>query len=318
MMGMGMSMSMMMGKSGTKAASGGGSRQRNLGKKGNNIQEKKSDELDTFPPGSLGDFFGGNPTTAQIASISSAAAGGASPLIPATYAQLASWIRGSQIPEGDFGDALRVAFDIAVGVNFLATVLDGLAVCSQFPDPCGENDSLFIDGGYVDNPSLVMNIAQYQRAGGSPDKPVKIVLTNTNEGKFDPTPELLPYFSNDENRNVEPGGFIWGDFLSQMSQQIFDLPMTTQRLLDLEKPAFGEGTFSTVELKGLQTVNNPAYGVEAGFTVDLLIINTNAAISTLIVGSLQIKRYTPVLAKMAKDLASQPTLLGRVKAFFDL
>jgi len=256
--------------------------------------------------------FGGDPTTAQIAAISSAAAGGFSPLIPSTFAQITSWIRSEFVP-----DFLVGAFDDAVTELYQTRELDGFAVCSQYPEPCGENDATFIDGGYTDNPAFVMNIAQYQEGGGSPDETIKIVLTNTNEGKFDPNPEILPYFSTKNNSGVEPGQYIWGQFVSVMSQQIFDRRMNTTGLLALEEFTDDGSTVSTVTLTGLKTVDNPMYGVKAGYTVDLLIINTNTDVTTYLVGSELIKFYTPILANLAAgDIASNGVLLQRVKDFF--
>jgi hypothetical protein len=35
---------------------------------------------------------------------------------------------------------------------------DAFAVCSQWPFPCGEQDSMIIDGWLIDNPALVIHI----------------------------------------------------------------------------------------------------------------------------------------------------------------
>jgi hypothetical protein len=97
---------------------------------------------------------------------------------------------------------------------------DAFAVCSQWPFPCGEQDSMIIDGWLVDNPSLVINIGHHQQkygfdssSGSSSNNTLKVIVTNTNQ-KWDDDDwvhaQIMQYFSTYFNQNILPGEFLWG------------------------------------------------------------------------------------------------------------
>ena len=100
-------------------------------------------------------------------------------------------------------------------------------VCNQWPNSCGKTDGYFIDGGFTDGPSLVINVAQYQAwyNYGDMNETLKVILTNTNEawGTDYQYTQILQFFDSPLNQDVEPGGFNWppGWSLPCQSQQIF-------------------------------------------------------------------------------------------------
>lgn len=164
--------------------------------------------------------FGGIPTVVQVASISSAAGAAMSPASPIAYAQILSkaWAGLAE----SLGPLLtvpgRILFNRAVNRIYQAPTFDNIAVCSQWPKSCGEKDGFFLDGGFVENLALSATISLYQLQT-SPDveKPLKIVLTNTNQDwetyEFS---ELLMYFESPFNEGVEPGGHLSASALCRL------------------------------------------------------------------------------------------------------
>jgi len=271
-------------------------------------------------------FGGKTPTTAQIASISSAAAGSYSPLVPSVFAQMTSMYRDMIKNSGKLGPAeTRYAlrkFDQALNQAYNTPLLDDIAVCSQWPEPCSaeNNDGRFMDGGFTDNPAFAMNIAQYQQEN-SLDTPLKIVLTNTNHAALNSTYEqsmLLSYFNTTFNTGVEPGQFVWapGQKTPWASSQIFDNEMDFEQLESLLQP-IENSTLTTAVIDNLTTLDNPIYGVQAGQRVDVLLININNDIPNGVIGVPAIEYFTPELADLAANqIASNAELLERVQQFF--
>lgn len=72
---------------------------------------------------------------------------------------------------------------------------------------------------------------------------------------------------------------------------------------------------STTLLSGT-TINNTAFGVQAGQRVELLIVNFNYSIPTDVITPEAIATYTPPLVQLSKDIADSDVLLARVQSFF--
>lgn len=150
-------------------------------------------------------FGGGDSSVIQVAAISSAAAGTFSPLVPSVFTQGLSDPR-YQIKES-FPRLDAKAFEQAVEHLYNESILDGFAVCSQWPNPCGQTDGIFVDGWISDNPALAINVGQYHIAGGDLSTTMKVILTNTNQewgDEFQYT-QMLQYFNSPINEGVEPG-----------------------------------------------------------------------------------------------------------------
>jgi hypothetical protein len=280
-------------------------------------------EIDnTFNATVIGAFrepFGGSnfTTVIQAASISSAAIGSYSPLVPSAFSQ--SFSEQRDTIESTGSDLLLSAFDRRVSEIYQNPVFDNAAVCSQWPKSCGESDGFFIDGWFVDNPALAINIGQYHALQDADlDKTIKVVLTNTNEEwntTFQYT-QFLQYFNASFNQNVAPGGFLWAPSYSTpyRSPQIFEDYMDEDSLNALLEPV--PGSNMTTAILTATTTANVAFGVLAGQSVEVLLINLNEDITTYIVGAAAIESFTVPLAEMTRDIASNEHILSRVQDFF--
>jgi len=262
----------------------------------------------------------GASTVIQVAAISSAAVGDISPLVPSAYAQALSRNRFFIEEEATIPSLTLGTFDAAVNQLYQSRLLDDFAVCGQWPNACGPSDGWFIDGGFTDNPSLVINIAQYhQEENADLTKTMKIVVTNTNSQPINATynvGQLLVYFATDFNQNIRPGDFIWppGANLPRRSPQIFAEYKSEDEFLASMEP-MQESNMTTALWKAT-TIENPAYGVRAGQAVEILLININEPIATVIIGTSAIEETTLPLANMAQHIAANQELLVRVQDFF--
>lgn len=268
--------------------------------------------------GTMSRPFGGTaePTVIQLAAMSSAAAGLASPASPSVFSQALSQHRHNVLEST--GLLALVAFDLAVNEIYQSSFWDHVAVCSQWPKPCGPNEGYLIDGVFVDNPALATNIAEYQHgANANLSKTLRIILTNTNQD-FNDTDKLVQffqYFDTDFNEGISPGGYMWppGMHLPIRSPQVFQERLDLEGLRAKVEPLKGSN-MTTALLKGT-TVNNPSLGIMEGQSVEILMINLNEPISTLVVGSSAIGELTIPLAKMTKGIASNQDLVARVRNF---
>ncbi|CAB9520255.1 expressed unknown protein [Seminavis robusta] len=265
--------------------------------------------------------FGGAANVAQVASCSSAAVGTASPTIPSTFAHAWSQPRaGIHQAEGVSSLAVLIGYDLAVGAIYNAPIMDNVAVCGQWPEPCGATDGWFIDGGFVDNPSVAINVAQYhQRADANLTKTLKMVLTNTNQQYINSTyvtAQLQQYYATDFNDGIAPGEYIWipSSQVPRRSAQFFGDTLSEQDLIDSLEPI--EGSNMTTQLLTGTTIDNPAFGIRAGQNVQILVLNLNEPITTFIAGQTIINNTMEPLAEMARHIAANEELLRRVQVFF--
>ena len=79
-----------------------------------------------------------------------------------------------------------------------------------------------------------------------------------------------------------------------------------------------DGTnFTTAILNGT-TIDNPSFSIKAGQEVQVLLININTPIPTLIVGPEFIDTLKQPMGDMVVEIATNPDLLARVNAFLEL
>ena len=262
-------------------------------------------------------FGGGDSTVMQVAAISSAFPGPNSPLVPTTYSHHFS-INRYKIQQN--GTLLQLAaFDKAVASLYNQPMLDKFAVCNQWPNPCGSTDGYYIDGGFSDGPTLVINVAQYQTTYAGDFETLKVILTNTNEawGNDYQYSQILQYFESPINQNIEPGSFNWlpGFSLPHQSTQIFGDYMDASTLDSLIEPITGSN-MTTAILKAT-TIDSPIFGIEAGQQVDILLVNLNEPITTYIATPNIVALVTEPLASMTRNIAENEELAKRVKAFVE-
>ena len=150
---------------------------------------------------------------------------------------------------------------------------------------------------------------------------MKVILTNTNN-EWDSVyniQQILMHWSAPFNQDVEPGSFLWlEDYNLQpmQSTQIFSEFMDEAMLNSVLEPVDGTN-FTTAILSGT-TIENPSFSVQAGQAVEILLININTPIPTLIASPLFIETLKGPMGDMVIDIATNPELLARVNAFSDL
>ena len=208
-------------------------------------------------------------------------------------------------------------YDESVNEVYQNTSFDNFAVCSQWPNlPCQEQDAYMLDGWFVDNPALPINIGHQQTKIGR-NETIKVILTNCNQVWDDEwtQAQYLAYFATYFNTGIAPGDFNWGPgwFIPSRSQQIFSDYLDRDGLNALVKPIVNSN-MTTALLQGT-TIDNPAYNVRAGQRVEMLLLNLNANITTYVVGKTQIEEYTQPLADMASHIAGSEDLVVRVREF---
>ena len=208
-------------------------------------------------------------------------------------------------------------YDESVDKVYQDSSFDNFAVCSQWPNlPCQEDDAYMMDGWFVDNPALPINIGHIQKKIGR-NGTIKVILTNCNDvwdNEWNRA-QYLAYFSTYFNKDIAPGNYSWGPgwFVPSRSQQIFSDYLDPAGLDALLEP-IAESNMTTALLQGT-TIDNPAYNVRRGQRVEMLLLNTNADITTYVIGKTAIETYTQPLANMARHIAGNEELLARVKNF---
>ena len=269
------------------------------------------------------EFFGGlPPTVTQLAAASSTAGGALSSTNPSMLAQTLSLNLAMQDTRQG-----QIAVQVLGGIVYSSSFTNDIAVCSQWPNECDEQDARIVDGGYIDNNALVVNMADYQQSSNADlNQTLKIILTTANLlGSFG-NRSLLSYFRNNYNEKVAPGDFVWP--VSPLTNQSFTLtPIRStqmfQEYLDEDSlatmriPVPGTNLTST-HLKAT-TVDNPAYGIRAGQLVEILYLEINSNIPSSIFGVNDTRTLTPALVSLAKDISQvgRDTLLERIHLFLE-
>ena len=276
--------------------------------------------------------FGGEPLVLQLAAASSAYAAATSGAIPSSFAQTISFLNTTRecnpILSSSFLDlASSKALDYVANQIWSTAALDNLSVCSDESGDCTAPFSRLMDGGYSDNTALATNIARYQDAygaqGGS-STCLRAIVTDNNmntQSNF----HMLSYFNTSFNQGIDPGGFLWPTSLlwamnmppnpnPRQSPQIFAECMSDADLNDALVSIPGTN-FSTAVLRGT-TINNDAFGVEAGTCVSILLLQTNSDITTLVTPPNALA-YQGSLAELAKGIASNDLIKERVATFLE-
>lgn len=261
-------------------------------------------------------FSGNTPTTVQLASISSAASGGMSPLIPSALAQYTSpnWFNLEN------ETLVLKGYEYGISLLYDLSILFDIAICSQWPNSCGASDARFADGYFCDNPSLPNNLAHHQRKHGISNEPLKIIVTDTNLAAINnltsfADSSLLSYFSTTWNQGVAPGDYIWAptQVTPFPSPQIFkDMVTVSDLRANIHRIP---GSNHTYYLFNATTIDNPVYHVQAGQTVEILWIQINSLIPTGVIGPTDIELYLNMTAATARDVAANTVLLNAVQNF---
>jgi len=222
-----------------------------------------------------------------------------------------------------FGSALLpVLYDKGVDQIYQESTFDKLSVCSQWPNECGARDAHFIDGYYIDNPAVVINVGHHLQKHGvnnTKNQTMKLIVTNTNQvwdTEFN-IAQILQYFSTDLNKGVSPGDYLWcpGLYAPYRSPQIFEEFLDEDGLNNALKPV-PASNMTTANFRAT-TIENPAFGVLAGQVVDILLLNLNEEITTYVVGKSIVDQWTQPLADMTKNIAFNEVLLERVLGFVE-
>ena len=200
--------------------------------------------------------------------------------------------------------------------------LFALGMCPQWPSKCGPNDGILGDGGFSDGVSLALSIGNYQTVDSGPlQNTLKIVVTLTlleghNDVKF------LSYFNTTFNQGIEPGEFLWQRSFQDLntfepnpirSPQIFEDSLD-QESFDAIK-TFVPGINVTCAKISATTIDNPAFGVVAGQSVEILAINIFGPIPTVILGGGAVDRFKESLAQSAREIAGSSELLAAIQDF---
>jgi len=148
---------------------------------------------------------------------------------------------------------------------------------------------------------------------------LKVIITNTNQvwdDEFNRV-QILQCFSSYFNQGVAPGDFLWAptNFIPYRSPQIFEEHLDADGLDALLEPI--ENSNETTAILRGTTVVNPAFGIVAGQSMEILLLNANAKITTYIMGAVVMEELTQPLADVAKNIAASEGLVDRVKVFVD-
>lgn len=152
---------------------------------------------------------------------------------------------------------------------------------------------------------------------------MKVILTNT---KFhtDSNVKFLSYFSTYFNQGVAPGEFIWPPSTEAnhssaqkapwRSMQIFTDYLDDESMLS-QLQRIPETRGLTTAVFQATTINNVAFGVKAGQKVEILLLQINSDIPTLLFSKRSLDRYVVSLADLAQEIMGSKELVSRIKNF---
>jgi hypothetical protein len=290
----------------------------------------------------LNPLFGGTtPTVVQVAAASSDFLGSMASSNPSMMAQvLASSLSSSRTFASPLlsavgeGTADRASAELRGDLvyRWLSDLTRNAALCSQWPMDCGEGDARLVDGGFVDNGAVVINVAAYQASEDADlAKTIKLFVTEADvSADIDPSSGdslMLSYFSSPLNAGIAPGDAFWpvikastgeAQFATPtpiLSLQIFQEFLDAEELESLRVPV--AGTNLTTAVLRATTLDNPAYGVRAGQTVEIFYVEIHSSIPTVLVGADTARLWAPALADLAMDISSvaSEALIERIHAF---
>lgn len=264
--------------------------------------------------------FRNGPTISQIASASSAAAAIFADSAPSVMMQFMSALSAAATESGNF--FMRLIIDSIPGTLYSNSMLSELAVCSQWPDDCGETDGRFLDGLLADNGALAMNIGEYQKNGGDLEKTLKIFYSH-NDFADSNNVNFLSYFSTTFNQGIEPGDFIWrpptttdalqGVSTPWRSPQVFEEFLDDAAMEEAKQPV--PNTDLTTAVYTGTTIDNPSVGTKAGQRVEIFAVELNSEVPMVIVGKETTLASIEPIAEMVEGIASSQVLLDRILQF---
>jgi hypothetical protein len=136
-----------------------------------------------------------------------------------------------------------------------------------------------------------------------------ILYTHTHASSFD----FAIHFYTLHTSILHTTHFYRGYFAPYRSPQIFQEYLSKSGIDSLIEP-IKDSNMTTARLNGT-TIDNPSFGVYAGQQVEILLLNLNEDITTLVVGKDNVQKYTQPLADMTKHIASNQELVERVRNF---
>lgn len=263
-------------------------------------------------------FGAQEPSVAQIAAATSSASAQIAPSAPLLF------VRGLSQLELLLQSTPNITTELVrIGLNILSEAYNDIwqtplfndfAICSQWPEDCGETDGRLIDGGNADYLSVAQTVGQYQMNGDN-SKTLKIILTNNNNIMFG-NQDFLEYFNTTTLADVNPGEFHWpvdsnGAYMyptPRKSIQIFEEFMDDTMFLAAFEPI--EGSNLTTAEYSATTVDNPEFKVQAGWNVEILLLQINS-----ILPSVFDPAFIPNLAELAGSVAAHDELVRRIQEF---
>ena len=272
--------------------------------------------------------WNGQPTVSQVVGASTAllvGLTGISPQLTTTFRSLLKYnIMNDPNLAGDERQSLLQILERETNTVFETGVNDGLFVCSVWPEECGVNDSVLLDGLFAELSSLAHNIGEYQKNLSSTDNDgvvIKIIFTDNIEPSQEPV-SLLSLFNTTFNQGIAPGDSIWlpadlgfGAFQPPLrSPQIF-AEYLDEKMLQNQLTQLGSGSSLTATVLTATTVDNPAFKVRAGTRVEMFYTQTKSALPTGLFG----KTLTAILksqyAQLAADISANALLKERLGVF---
>jgi hypothetical protein len=270
-------------------------------------------------------FGGMDPTVAQLAASSSSVYSAYSRSNPSIFSQQGSiidvFLQEANVTAVERAIALQLVQSAYQSI-YETPIFEDCAVCTQWPEPCGDMDGRIIDGGYVDGPTLAQTIGQYQNGGGDLSKTLKVILTNHNYYE-DTNFRFLGYFRTSFNEGIAPGDFIWppgpiadlGESNPTRSKQIFVEFLDDASMLDAFVPI--PGTNLTTAIYKVTTLDNSVFQVKSGQDVEILLLQINSNIPTFVTNKDNTALLTPSFGDLGKTIAQSEVLLERITAFLD-
>jgi len=197
------------------------------------------------------------------------------------------------------------------------------------PETCTFPYQRLMDGGYVDNLALAQTVGTMQRR--FPNQPLRLIIWSDSQEKGWSDPNsygaTYPVFANSPaTTGVKPGEtatFLCG--ITAPSPQAFDTNWVDVSKL-YKKVGESAGNITYAELT-TTTVENPAFGIQPGTTVNLLIFQSNAKAPMYLpaqgtgsilfpdagLGNFEVKHYqalvqqasSPLISKLASEWATK-------------
>ena len=141
----------------------------------------------------------------------------------------------------------------------------------------------------------------------------------------DSNAKILSYFETTFNTNVEPGEFIWAPFTVPDSRSAQETPWRSPQIFaeflddELLEAQFSEigSTGITTSTYEVTTIENAAFGVQAGQSVEILLLQINSEIPVNFLFSNLLAANRGALAELSRTIAESDELVNRITAFLN-